>query len=53
MCGCCYCSDIHDLDINVSRVCSGCVMQCGMLLVATMFCLHNKLLLCQVKCTVY
>ena len=53
MCDCCYCSGIHDLHIYVSPVCSGCVMQCGMLLVAAVFYLHNKLLLCQVNCTVY
>ena len=43
MCGCCYCSGMHDLDINVSQVCSGCVTQCGMFLVAITFYLHNKL----------
>ena len=53
VCGCCYCSCVHDLHIYVSCVCSGCVMQCGMLLVATVFYLHNKPLLCQVNFTVY
>jgi hypothetical protein len=53
MCGCCYCSGVHDLHMYVSRVCCGCGMQCGMLLVATVFYLHNKPLLCQVNCTVY
>jgi len=53
MCGYCYCSGVHDLHMYVSRVCSGCVMQCGMLLEATVFYVHNKLLLCQVNCTVY
>ena len=53
MCGYCYCSGVLDLHMYVSRVCSGCVMQCGMLLVETVFYVHNKLLLCQVNCTVY
>jgi hypothetical protein len=43
-CGCCYCPAVRDLDMCVC-VCSGCVMQCGMLLVATAFYLHNKPLL--------
>jgi len=53
ICGCCHCSGILDLDINVSGVCSGYATQCGMLSMATAFYLHNKLLLCRVKCTVY
>ena len=53
MCGYCYCSGVLDLHMYVSRVCSGCVMQCGMLLVETMFYVHIKLLLYQVNCTVY
>jgi hypothetical protein len=53
MCDYCYCSGLHDLHMYVSHLCSGCVMQCGMLLVATVFQLHNKPLLCQVNCTVY
>ena len=35
MCGYCYCSVAHDLHMCVSRMCSGCVMQCGVLLLAT------------------
>ena len=53
MCGYCYCSGAHDLHMCVSRMCSGCVMQCGVLLLDTVFYVHNKLLLCQVNCTVY
>jgi hypothetical protein len=53
MCGYCYCSGVHDLHMYVSHVCSGCVMQCGILLVADVFYLHNKPLLCQANCTVY
>ena len=39
--------------VCVSLVCSGCVMQCGMLLVPTTFYLHNKPLLCRANCSVY
>ena len=42
---------VHDVDICHVE-CSGCIMQCGMLLVATVFYLHNKPLLCRVNCTV-
>jgi hypothetical protein len=37
----------------MSRVCAVCIILCGMMLVATTFYLHCKLLLCQVNCTVY
>jgi len=53
ICDCCYCSGVHVLDIYVSCTVPHCDIQCGMLLVATMFDLHNKLLLYQVNCTVY
>jgi len=52
MFGCCYCSAARDVDINVSLVWSGYVMQCGVL-VATAFYVHNKPFFCPVNCTVY
>jgi hypothetical protein len=52
MCGCCYCSAVRGLDLYVSLMWPGYVMQCGMLM-ATAFNLHNKPFLCPLNFIVY